>query len=148
MKKLLTIALILVLLVLSSCSKIEEENAREIINQLFEYVETGDYACASDLFCADEDDGKTFPEFLDEVEKETGLDFQSNIEILEYSEYHSAPDSYFGVVCANLNIKVIVDGKEMAMYIAVLENEGAIECYQLVIHAENCDYQFLCHYID
>ena len=34
-----------------------------------------------------------------------------NIEILEYSEYHSAPNSYFGVVCADFHIKAIVDGE-------------------------------------
>ena len=35
------------------------------------------------------------------------------------------------------------------MYVGVLENEDAIECFQLVvIYAENNVYQFLCDYID
>ena len=140
--------LIFALLVLSSCSKIEEANARGVANQLFEYIEKGDYTSASVLFCANEDDGKSFSEFLDEIEIEARLDFQSNIEILEYSEYYSSPNSYFGVVCANLNIKAIVDGKEMTMCVGVLESEDAIECYQLVIYTENNEYQFLCDYID
>ena len=133
---------------LSSCAKIEEAKAQEVVNQLFEYIEKGDYDSASALFCSNEDDGKTFSEFLDEVEIETGLDFQSNIEILEYSEYHSAPDSYFGVVCADFKVKAIVDGVEIMMYVGVLENEESIECYTLVIYTENNDYQFLCDYIN
>ena len=148
MKKLMFIALILALFMLSSCAKIEEAKAQEVVNQLFEYIEKGDYGSASVLFCAKEDGGKSFSEFLDEIEVETGLDFQSNIEILEYSEYHSAPDSYFGVICADFNVEAIVDGKEMMINVGVLENEDSIECYLLVIHFENCDYQFLCDYID
>ena len=148
MKKLMTVVLILSLFMLSSCAKIEEAKAQEVVNQLFEYIEKGDYVSASVLFCAKEDGGKSFSEFLDEIEIETGLDFQSNIEILEYSEYYSSPNSYFGVVCANLNIKAIVDGKEMTMCVGVLESEDAIECYQLVIYTENNEYQFLCDYID
>ena len=148
MKKIILFVLILSLFMLSSCAKIEEPKAQEVVNQLFEYIEKGDYASASALFCAKEDGGKSFSEFLDEIEIETGLDFQSNIEILEYSEYHSAPDSYFGVICADFNVEVIVDGKEMMINVGVLENEDSIECYLLVIHFENCDYQFLCDYID
>ena len=148
MKKIILFVLILSLFMLSSCAKIEEAKAQEVVNQLFEYIEKGDYVSASALFCSNEDDGKTFSEFLDEIEIETGLDFQSNIEILEYSEYHSAPNSYFGVVCADFHIKAIVDGEEITMYVRVLENEDAIECCQLVIYAENNDYQFLCDYVD
>ena len=148
MKKLMTVVLILSLFMLSSCAKIEEAKAQEVANQLFEYIEKGDYSSASALFCANEDDGKSFSEYLDEVEIGTGLDFQSNIEILEYSEYHSAPNSYFGVVCVDFNVKAIVDGEKMMMYIGVLKNEKSIECYQLVIYTENNDYQFLCDYID
>ena len=133
MKKTMLIILILSLLVLSSCAKIKEADAHGVVNQLFEYIEKGDYASASELFCANEDSGKTFSEFLDEVETEAELDFQSNIEILEYLEYHSAPNSYFGVVCADINVKVIVDGEEMIMSVGVLENEDSVECYQLVI---------------
>ena len=148
MKKLMTVVLILSLFMLSSCAKIEEAKAQEIVNQLFEHIENGDYTSASALFCANEDDGKSFSEFLDEVEIETGLDFQSDIEILEYSEYHSAPDSYFGVVCADFKVKAIVDGVEIMMFVGVLENEESIECYTLVIYTENNDYQFLCDYIN
>ena len=148
MKKLMAFVLILSLLVFSSCAKIEEPKAQEVANQLFEYIEKGDYSSASALFCAKEDGGKSFSEYLDEVEIGTGLDFQSNIEILEYSEYHSASDSYFGVVCADFHIKAIVDGEEMMMCVGVLKNEKSIECYQLVIYAENNDYQFLCDYIN
>ena len=148
MKKIILFVLILSLFVFSSCAKIEEPKAQEVANQLFEYIEKGDYSSASALFCANEDDGKSFSEYLDEVEIGTGLDFQSNIEILEYSEYHSAPNSYFGVVCADFNVKAIVDGEKMMMYIGVLKNEKSIECYQLVIYTENNDYQFLCDYID
>ena len=148
MKKLMFISLIFAILTLSSCAKVEEAKAQEVVNQLFEYIEKGDYDSASALFCSNEDDGKTFSEFLDEVEIETGLDFQSNIEILEYSEYHSAPNSYFGVVCADFHIKAIVDGVEIMMFVGVLENEESIECYTLVIYTENNDYQFLCDYID
>ena len=148
MKKVMVMLFIFALLAFSSCSKIEEVNAREVANQLFEYIEKGDYASASALFCANEDDGKSFPEFLNEVEIETGLDLQSNIEIFEYSEYHSSPSSYLGVVCAELNVKATVDGKEITMFVGVLENEDVIECYQLVIYTENSEYQFLCDYID
>ena len=148
MKKIILFVLLLALFMLSSCAKIEEPKAQEVVNLLFEYIEKGDYASASALFCANEDDGKSFSEYLDEVEIETGLDFQSNIEILEYSEYHSASNSYFGVICADFNVEVIVDGKEMMINVGVLENEDSIECYLLVIHFENCDYQFLCDYID
>ena len=148
MKKLMTVVLILSLFMLSSCAKIEEAKAQEVANQLFEYIEKGDYDSASALFCSNEDDGKTFSEFLDEVEIETGLDFQSNIEILEYSEYHSAPNSYFGVVCADFKVKAIVDGVEIMMFVGVLENEESIECYTLVIYTENNDYRFLCDYIN
>ena len=148
MKKLMTVVLILSLFMLSSCAKIEEAKAQGVANQLFEHIENGDYTSASALFCANEDDGKSFSEFLDEAEIETGLDFQSDIEILEYSEYHSAPDSYFGVVCADFKVKAIVDGVEIMMFVGILENEDAIECCQLVIYAENNDYQFLCDYID
>ena len=140
------IVLILAMFMLSSCSKIEETKAQTVANQLFEHIENGDYTSASALFCANEDDGKSFSEFLDEVEIETGLDFQSDIEILEYSEYHSAPDSYFGVVCADFKVKAIVDGVEIMMFVGVLENEESIECYTLVIYTENNDYQFLCDY--
>ena len=148
MKKLMTVVLILSSFMLFSCAKIEEAKAQEVVNQLFEYIEKGDYDSASALFCANEDDGKSFSEFLDEVEIETGLDFQSDIEILEYSEYHSAPNSYFGVVCADFKVKAIVDGVEIMMFVGVLENEESIECYTLVIYTENNDYQFLCDYIN
>ena len=148
MKKLMFISLILAILILSSCGKVEEAKAQEVANQLFEHIENGDYTSASALFCENEDDGKSFSEFLDEVEIETGLDFQSDIEILEYSEYHSAPDSYFGVVCADFKVKAIVDGVEIMMFVGVLENEESIECYTLVIYTENNDYQFLCDYIN
>ena len=148
MKKLMTIVLIFSLFMLSSCAKIEEAKVQEVVNQLFEHIENGDYTSASALFCANEDDGKSFSEFLDEVEIETGLDFQSDIEILEYSEYHSAPNSYFGVVCADFKVKAIVDGVEIMMFVGVLENEESIECYTLVIYTENNDYQFLCDYIN
>jgi len=148
MKKLMFMALILVLFTLSSCAKIEEAKAQEVVNQLFEYIEKGDYDSASALFCANEDDGKSFSEFLDEVEIETGLDFQSDIEILEYSEYHSAQSSYFGVARADFTVKAVVDGVEIMMFVGVLENEESIECYTLVIYTENNDYKFLCDYID
>ena len=148
MKKLMTVVLILSLFMLSSCAKIEEVKAQGVANQLFEHIENGDYTSASALFCANEDDGKSFSEFLDEVEIEMGLDFQSDIEILEYSEHHSAPSSYFGVVRADFKVKAIVDGVEIMMFVGVLENEESIECYTLVIYAENNDYQFLCDYID
>jgi hypothetical protein len=148
MKKLMFIALILALFMLSSCAKIEEAKAQEVVNQLFEYIEKGDYDSASALFCSNEDDGKSFSEFLDEIEIETGLDFQSNIEILDYSEYHSAPNSYFGVVCADFKVKAIVGGEEIVINVGVLENEDSIDCFLFVIHIKNNDYQFLCHYID
>lgn len=148
MRKSMFIALFLVLFMLSSCAKIEVAKAQEVVNQLFEHVENGDYSSASALFCANEDGGKTFSEFLDEVEAETGLDFQSNIEIIGYSEYHSAPDSYFGVVCADFNVKAIVGEEEVMMRVGILEHDNSIECFQLTICTENNDYQFLCDYID
>ena len=148
MKKLILIFLTFALIMLSSCAKIEEYKAQEVANQLFEYIEKGDYDSASALFCSNEDDGKTFSEFLDEVEIETGLDFQSSIEILEFSEYHSAQNSYYGVACADFNVKAIVDGKEITMSVGVLEYEDSIECYMLVIYNENNEYQFLCDYIE
>ena len=148
MKKLMTVVLILSLFMLSSCAKIEKAKAQEVANQLFEHIENGDYTSASALFCSNEDSGKSFSEFLDEVEIETGLDFQSDIEILEYSEYHSAPNSYFGVVCADFKVKAIVDGVEIMMFVGVLENEESIECYTLVIYTENNDCRFLCDYIN
>ncbi len=148
MKKTVLLILILALSVLSSCAKIEEADAYKVVNQLFEYIEKGDYASASALFCANEDGGKTFSEFLDEVETEAELDLQSNIEILEYLEYYSAPNSYFGVVCADINLKAIIDGEEMMMNVGVLENEDSIECYQLIIYTTNNYYEFLCDYID
>ncbi len=138
-----------VALLISLFSKIEKDDAMAVADQLFEYIEKGDYASASELFCANEDDDKSFSEFLDEVEIETGLDFQSNVEILEYSEYHSGPNSYFGVVSADFNVKAIVDGKEMTIHVGVLENEEKIECYQLVIYTDDNEYkEFSCHYID
>ena len=148
MKKIMIFVLILALFMLSSCAKIEEPKAYEVANRLLEYIEKGEYNSASALFCANEDDGKSFSEFLDEVETKTGLDFQSNIEILEYSEYHSAPNSYFGVVCADFSLKAIVDGEEIVIDVGVLENEDSIDCYLFMIYTENNDYQFLCDYID
>ena len=61
---------------------------------------------------------------------------------------HSAPNSYYGVVCADFNVKAIVDGREITMSVGVLENEDSIECYMLVIYNENNEYQFLCDYIE
>ena len=148
MKKIILIFLTFALIMLSSCAKIEEDKAQEVANRLFEYVENGDYASATSLFCAKEDDGKSFSEFLDEVESKTGIDFQSSIEILEFSEYHSAQNSYYGVVCADFNVKAIVDWREITMSVGVLENEDSIECYMLVIYNENNEYQFLCDYIE
>ena len=118
MKKLMTVVLILSLFMLSSCAKIEEAKAQEVVNQLFEYIEKGDYDSASALFCSNEDDGKTFSEFLDEVEIETGLDFQSDIEILEYAG--------LGIAMANAS----EDVKKHANLVTDLTNEedGAVKC--------------------
>ena len=149
MKKLcILLCLTLVFFSFAACSKIEETDAKRVANQLFEHIEAGNYTSASALFCANEDEGKSFSEFLDEVEIETGLDFQSKIEILEYSDYHSAQNNYFGVICAELHVKAIVDGEEILMCVGVLENENSIECYQFVIYTETNDYQYLCDYID
>ena len=60
MKKLMFISLIFAILILSSCAKIEEAKAQGVANQLFELIENGDYTSASALFCANEDDGKSF----------------------------------------------------------------------------------------
>ena len=142
------LCLLFLLFSLSACARIDEADAKALVDELMEYIEQGDYDSAAALFCAKEADGKSFSEFLDEIEIETGLEFQSNIEIIEYSKYHSAPSSYWGVTCADFEMKAIVDGVEMMMYVGVLENEDAIECYQLVIYAENNHYQFLCDCVD
>ena len=63
MKKLMTVVLILSLFMLPSCAKIEEAKAQEVVNQLFEYIEKGDYDSASALFCSNEDDEKLFLNF-------------------------------------------------------------------------------------
>ena len=63
MKKLMFISLIFAILILSSCAKVEEAKAQGVANQLFEHIENGDYTSASALFCANEDDGKSFSEF-------------------------------------------------------------------------------------
>ena len=44
------VVLALALFILSSCSKIEETNAKEVANQLFEHIENSDYPSASALF--------------------------------------------------------------------------------------------------
>ena len=149
MKKISSLlCILLILLSFSACSRIEETDAKEVANTLIEYIEQGDYDSATNLFCANEDDGKSFSDFLNEVETETGFDFQSNIKILGYSEYNSALNTYFGAVRADFNINVIIDGEEMMVQVGVLENEGALECYWFVICAPNSDYEFLCDYID
>lgn len=147
-RSLLNICAFLLVFSLCACSKIEEVDAKEVANQLFEYIEQGDYLSASALFCADEGDEKTLSEFLDETESEIGIDFQAGIQIEEYLDYHSAPDSYFGVTSGSFDIKAAIDGKEFVLYVGVLENEDAIECYQLIIYDEDKYYQFLCSHID
>ena len=99
MKKLCFIlCLLLILLSFSSCSKVEEADAKEVVENLIEHIEQGDYDSASAIFCDAEVEGKTFPELLDEIEESTGLDFQQGIEIVECTYYNSKYSGMYGTI--------------------------------------------------
>lgn len=144
----LALSVILVMLSFSACSKIEEHRAREIVEMLIGYMNVRDYDSAVGLFCSDNDEGKTFPAFLNETEKAAGLDFDAGITIDEYVSYESALNSYFGVACGDFEIKATIDDRAVVLKIGVLENEGQIECVSFGVYTEKSAYEFLCHYIE
>ena len=101
----------LTLLTFSSCSKVEETDAKDVAETLIAYIEQGDYDSAANLFCDDEDEnGKTFPELLKEIEETSGLDFQSGIEIIEYTDFDSKYSGTYGTIpCAFLDFKTTIE---------------------------------------
>ena len=148
MKKcfILLIVLLLLLLTFASCAKVEESKAKEVAEDLIEYIEQGDYASASDLFCEDKDEtGKTFPELLNEIEKATGLSFQSKVEIVEYTDFTSKYSGIYGTIpCAFLDFIATIDGQRVNIAVDMMEKEDKLECFFFNLEYNNELYQFVC----
>ena len=147
MKKFFTMFCVsLMLLSFSACSKVEELDAENVAENLIEHIEQGDYDSAANLFCDNKDnEGKSFPELLNEFEETTGLDFQSGIEIVEYTNYESKYSGMYGTIpCAFLDIETIIDGKTVIIDIDMMKKENKIECFFFNLEYKDKLFQYVC----
>lgn len=140
------LCLLLILSTFPSCSKVEEADAKQVAEALMEYIEQGDYDSASKLFCDDKDqEGKTFSELLNEFEETTGLDFQSGIEIIEFTNYYSKYSGIYGTLpCAFLDIKANIGDEIVIIDINMMKKEEKIECFFFNLEYKNELYQYVC----
>ncbi|MBQ7827914.1 MAG: hypothetical protein IJ386_06570 [Clostridia bacterium] len=123
MKKLLaTVCFIALICSLSSCSYIKEEDAKVFVHEYLALLEEENYEeieLMSDFY---EDD---IVSGFEELEKQTNLDFQSGIEIVEYTGFKSRhSDSYYGVPLCSLTMKVSIGGTAALMEIQVIDEDG------------------------
>ena len=134
---------------LSSCYSIPESDAKVLADQLVAYIEQGEYDSASAFFCSDNDNGKSFSEFLDETEEKTTLDLQSGMAIKQYVDYSAThSDSYFGKPCAELEMEGVVDGQPVGLEVGLVETAGECKCFSFIVEYNGESYQYLCHCID
>ncbi|MBO5869888.1 MAG: hypothetical protein J6Q89_03970 [Clostridia bacterium] len=140
---------LMIVLSFTACGKVDETAAKALVDELVEYIEQGEYDSAADLFCYkyERDSRKTLPKYLDEIERKTGLDFQSGIEITECVVDTNQPSSYYGLNCIDFDIKAVIGGKDVLLYIEIFDNYERLEVCCFVVYDDISDqsnyYQFL-----
>lgn len=140
------LCVLLIVLSLSGCSRVEEADAKNVAENLIDHIEQGDYDSAVNLFCDNKDkEGKSFPEFLNEFEETTGLDFQAGIEIVEFTYYESKYSGMYGTIpCAFLDVQATVDGQTVIMDIDMMKKEDRIECFFFNLKYKEELFQYVC----
>ena len=131
---------------LTSCGKVDEDDAKALADELLSYVEQGKYETASELFHRKYDGDKTFSRYLEEVEREFGLDFQSGIEISECQVDTNGPSSYYGLNCIDFDITAVISGKDVFIIIDILEDDEGLKVFGFCVSdgmtQESTYYQF------
>ena len=136
----------LIALTLSSCSKINKNDAKNFAEDLIDYIEQGEYDFAAELFCNNIDnEGNTFPEFLDNAEKTMEIDFQSEITIVECIDYVSKYSGTHGTeLCAFLDYNITIDGESANLYINLIDNNDVLQCFFFSLEYNDETYQYYC----
>jgi hypothetical protein len=71
---------------------------------------------------------------FEELENESGLDFQAGIDIVEYTDFKSKHShSYYGMPFCELTMKVNVSGTDALMEICVVDNDGTYNVCDIYI---------------
>lgn len=136
----------LIALTLSSCSKINKNDAKNFVEDLIDYIEQGEYDFAAELFCNNIDnEGNTFPEFLDDAEKTMEIDFQSEITIVECIDYVSKYSGTYGTeLCAFLDYNITIDGESANLSINLIDNNDVLQCFFFSLEYNDEIYQYYC----
>ena len=125
-----------IVLSLVSCGKVDETNARKVVDEFFGYIEQGEYDAASEIFSAKYDYDKNFSQYMDEVERSIGIDFQSGIEILECTVNTNGPNSYYGLNCIDFDIQAVIGDRDVLLSIDILDNEGSLQICSFVVYED------------
>ena len=136
----------LIALTLSSCSKINKNDAINFTEDLIGYIEQGEYDFAAELFCNNIDnEGNTFSEFLDDAEKKMEIDFQSEITIVECIDYVSKYSGTYGTeLCAFLDYNITIDGESANLSINLIDNNDVLQCFFFSLEYNDEIYQYYC----
>ena len=133
MKRIFSLFVIVsIVLTFSACSGgIKGKEAKELINNFFDCIETKDYEAASEFLHPERP--AELDVFFEGLEKEEGLDF-SDIQIEEYTGFSSAYyDSTVDGSTYSLEMDILLNDKEIEMEIEIVKNDNGYGIYNLDI---------------
>lgn len=131
MKKLaILMVLVLVLGVLfTGCeSSISNDEAEEKIYEFLSAIVDENYKKAQSCLHPDKD--ASVKKFIEDFEKDTGLDFQNGIEIEGYTGYSSSVyDSEFDGSTYELTLDAVIDDVELEFEVLIVDNDAGYGIY-------------------
>ena len=136
MKKYLSVILAFALVItLSACSGgISGDEAKTLINDFFEAVESGDYAAAETFLHPERP--ADLQAFFEGIEQENNLDF-STVEIEKYTGFESALyDSTVDGSVYSLTMKLSVSGQTVKSEIEIVKNDSGYGIYNLNVDTD------------
>ena len=132
MKKIIIAFCILSVVVsLASCSYIDEAEARLFVEEYLVNLETEKFDILNQKTDFIEED--IVAEFKD-LEDQTKLDFQTRIDIIEYTDFKTLhSDELYGVPSCNIAMKVNINGVDVLMEFLIIDRDGAFNVVYIYI---------------
>ena len=135
MKKLITIfCLVALVLSLFSCARpepLKEEDVKPFLEEYLKNLEEENYEALKET-------SDFYEEYLKlgflRLEDETGLDFQSGIEIVEYKEFDGyIIESYYGIPLCSFLLQANIGGKSAELEIQIVCDEGEYKTVDIYV---------------
>ena len=123
-----------VLMCFTSCGGgLDTDAAKEYVLDFMREIKAGDYDAAQEYLHPDiaDDDVKAY---IDSVEADERVDFQSGITVLAYTNFYQAIyDSKYDGSALELEMEIEVSGEDLEVYAVVVENDRGYGIYAFVI---------------